>query len=365
MLLYLARPEYLIAFIIASCLSIYYNTKRKKRLLLLLPMVFLLVYIGSRTTNVSGVDRGFFAYAQHYIITYKIWNRNESIDIYQYIDKLPNIFGKSFTFIGSVFYNPVEAGRHIITCTGYYILTLIKSTEDFFLPSIWLQPVGKIKHILFLLIIIAIIVTIRKYNFTNFFKDNKFLFIPILVFFSATAFSNFIIGYNPHYFQLHFILYIVLLSAILFSKKFPKVNSWILLIVCISTTAFIPPIGRYSFQHVDFLESKHLPIQQLAGILNNLNDGNKHTLLAAQTNLHFIVEGNNFNGLDCFAVSMPFTTFINENKVDFIYVNEQMLNDNKLNKDTEWKLFISHPESHGFIKTSIGNSNNYLLIKNK
>ncbi|TXH60516.1 MAG: hypothetical protein E6Q89_00710 [Bacteroidia bacterium] len=174
---------------------------------------------------------------------------------------------------------------------------------------------------------------------------------------------NFLIGYNPHYLQLHFILFILLFSKLLFSKFIISCKKWILVLLCIVTVVFVPKINKYPFQQVDYTESKNLPVQKLATILNELNDNKKHCLLAYQTNIHFIVEGNNFTGIDVFSITKPFIQFIIENKVDFIYINAQFKNDVKLNKDKEWKQFISNPENYNFVKKEIQNSKNYLLIK--
>lgn len=362
-LLYLTRPEYIIAFFIALCFSVYQNRNNKKRWIVLFAMIVFLIAIGGNTNKLAGIDRSFLAYAQHYIITYKIWNKDSTLDLYQYIALAPKIFGKSYTFLGSIIFNPVEAIRHVFTCIGFYLLTLVKSTEDFLLPSVWLQPIGKIKHLIFFCLLFCALLFYKKYKSGNFIKENKFLLFSMFIFFMAAAISNFIIGYNPHYFQLHFILYVLLFSKLLFSNFVIPSTNWTLVFVCLIFIALAPKIHKYPFQQVDYTEKNNSPIQKLAVILNEMNNKEKHCLLAYQTNIHFIVEGNNFSGVDVFSIDKPFIQFIIKKKVDYIYVNDQFKNDVRLIKDEEWKLFIANPEKYNFAKKEIINSKNYLLYK--
>ncbi|MEZ5026933.1 MAG: hypothetical protein R2739_10195 [Chitinophagales bacterium] len=362
-LLYLVRPEYMAAFILSFFFSIYYNRKNKAGWILLFVMLTLLIYVGDKTSKVSGLDRGFFAYAQHYVITYKIWNKGTSLDFYQYIDLAPKIFGKSFTLIGSIIYNPLEAIRHVVTCIGFYVLTFLKSMEDFLVPSVWTQVLGKFRHLLLLVILLIGFLIFRKSKTNNVINGNKFFLFSIFVFFLGGVISNFIIGYNPHYFQLHFILYILMFCKVLLSNTTFKVNNFLSLLVFLLTVIFVPKISNYPLQQVDFKESKNLPVQKLALILNEMNDNKKHCLLAFQTNLNYIVEGNNFSGIDVFSIDKPFLQFIKNKNVDFIYINEQIKKDERLVKDKEWKIFIANPEYYNFRRQEIKNSKNYLLIK--
>ena len=166
-----------------------------------------------------------------------------------------------------------------------------------------------------------------------------------------------------HYMQLHFILY-VLFFAITFLKV-TQFNSkfWMYIVAGILFISITPNLRKYSFEQADYTESKNLPIQKLAIAVNNINDKKSHCLLAYQTNIHFVFEGNNFTGFDVFSINKPFIEFIKLNKVDFIYINKQLLDDEKLSKDESWKLFIDNPEKHGFIKKELIGSKNYLLIK--
>lgn len=363
LLLYLVRPEFILSFVCAIILSFYYNKRNKKRWLLLITMLSVLIYIGKQTTVVGGIDRGFFAYAQHYAVTYKIWHRGKQICFYEYIELVSKLFGKSQTLIGSILYNPTEAIRHFFTCIAFYFLSLIKSIEDLLLPSVLFKFLGKFRHLFFIAIILTCFVIYKKYKAIVKVKEDKILFFSLASFFMAGIIPNFLIGFNMHYLQLHFILYLLyfaigFLKVIQFNSK-----SWMNIVLGILLILITPDLKRYSFEQADYTESKNLPIQKLAIAVNKINDNKSHSLLAFQTNIHFVFEGNNFTGFDAFSINKPFLEFINQNKVDFIYINKQLLDDEKLSKDAGWKLFIDNPEKHGFIKKELIGSKNYLLIK--
>ncbi len=86
-------------------------------------------------------------------------------------------------------------------------------------------------------------------------------------------------------------------------------------------------------------------------------------MIAYQTNLHFLFDGNNFGGSDVFAINKPFLQFLNATKTDYIYVNQQLLNDEKLQKDKEWLAFIENPQKYGFNRIKFNGTKNYLLVK--
>ena len=363
LLLYLVRPEFIVAFVFSFFVSIYFNKNNKIRWLLLLLFLLILIYIGKQTTIVDGLDRGFFAFAQHYAITYKIWHRNIHFSFNDYVDILPKIFGKSQTLIGSILYNPLETLRHIATAIGFYIFAFFKNTEDFLLPSFWFKYLGKFKHVIFILIIIlALLLYIRKNLWKKNF-DDKIFTLSLITFYIAGVIPNFIIGYKPHYFQLHFILYVLFFSVLFFKNIDFNFKTWQLLILFFFFYIVTPKINSYKLIEVDFEESKNLPVQKLATYINTTNDNKSHVLLAFQTNLHYAFEGNNFSGFDAFSIHKPFLEFIAFNKVDYIYINQQILKDEKLVNDKGWNLFIKNPEEYGFQKIELAGTKNYLLQK--
>lgn len=363
LLLYLTRPEYMLAFIPAVAYAFYVNKSNKTRWLALLLFIAIVGYVGSQTTKIEGVDRAFFAYAQHYAITYKIWHKNSPLDIYGYIKMAPKIFGKSYTLLGSICYNPIEAVRHIATVTGFYLLTLIKSVEDLLLPAYWFKSIGKLKHVLFVLVVFFFFMFYRKNKSAIIFRPFTFVNFSILLFFVAAAIPNFLIGYTPHYLQLHFILYVFLFSVLWFNNYALFIKTRWFLGLAILLYILTPNLKNYNFQQVDAYEYKNVPIQKMAAFVNKTNNGKAHCLLAYQTNIHFVFDGNNFTGIDVFSINKPFLQFIVERKVDFIYVNRQLLTDEKLNKDNEWKMFFNNPEKYHFIKQVLPKTENYLLIK--
>ncbi|HQD12021.1 MAG TPA: hypothetical protein PLW43_03660 [Chitinophagales bacterium] len=101
----------------------------------------------------------------------------------------------------------------------------------------------------------------------------------------------------------------------------------------------------------------------MAKFVNSTNDKEPHFMIAYQTNLHFLFDGNNFGGSDVFAINKPFLQFLNATKTDYIYVNQQLLNDEKLQKDKEWLAFIENPQKYGFNRIKFNGTKNYLLVK--
>lgn len=363
-LLYLTRPEFIIAFAPAAIIAFIKNKRHKLRWFYLLSMIFIIVLIGIKGTELKGIDRGFLAYAQHYLVTYIVWNKPVNFTAYDYFELAPKIFGKSFTLMGSIIHNPLEALRHIATCTGFYILNMTKAVEDFLLPSFLFQKIGKIKHLVFLiLMLIAIRMLVKEKNKFTFNNVKNTLGIGAILFILATSIPNFLIGYSTHYLQLHFVILILGISFVLFKTQSYPINWAAKAICCTVFLIFTPSINTYNFPTADYKETKNLPIQKLAAFINKNNDHQPHFLISFQTNLHFIFDGSNFTSSDVFSIDKPFFEFIEKHKVDYIYINEQLLNDAKLSKDVQWKEFYSNPEKYNFHKQKINGTNNYLLIR--
>ncbi|HQV78107.1 MAG TPA: hypothetical protein PK301_06440 [Chitinophagales bacterium] len=367
-ILYLTRPEFIILYIASIGLALYYNRKFKKNILFIILFSILILFLGFSAKKIMGIDRSFFAYVQHYFLTYKIWNKTENISIYQYFELIPKLFGKSFTLFESIIYNPLAFLQHIVTCVGFYLISFLKTLEEYLLPSFWFKPIGKFKHLLFIGYIIGIIFYYKKTKTKFRFSAHKFLLFSIGLFFVSAMVSNFIIGYNPHYLQLHFIVILLLGSIVLLSKKqllnLKETNHYILtLSLCLLAFFIKPTLKEYSFQEVDYNESKNLPVQKMIKYLDLNDNGKKHVLLAYQTNLHFALKNNKYEGFDVFSINQPFIQFIQKNKVDVIYINSQLTSDIKLQKDIEWKHFISNPQKYGFKKFNLKGTKNYLLMK--
>lgn len=362
-ILYLTRPEYLLAFFPALGIAYYFTRKNKYYWIVISSLLVLVVYIQFNTSKLLGLDRSFFAFAQHYFLTYKIWNHSVNINAYEYLNLAPKLFGKSYTLIGTFIYNPLIVLQHIVTCIGMYFISFIKTLEEVFLPSVYFRFFGKFKHVIFLFLVVIIFYYFKISKSKFIITENKFFFISITLFYIGGMVPNFLIGYSPHYIQLHFILILLVACIYLFAKKnilLPIYFPFILIVLCF---IFRPSLSNYSFQNVDYKESKNLPVQHLIGFINSTNDHHPHTLLAYQTNLHFGFEGNNFNGIDVFTINKPFIQFIEEKGIDYIYINEQLIKDEKLNKDAEWHLFYTNPEKYGFMKQALIHTENYLLIK--
>lgn len=361
LLLYLTRPEYVFALMPASFFAVYKNINHKIRWLLLIPVFLLFVYAGAETRDFNGFDRGFFAFAQHYFVTYTIWNPDVKLGIYDYFEMVPEIFGKSFSLWESMLFNPLEIARHIATCTGFYFLNIIKAFEDLLLPHFIFRYFGKAKHLLFLLLLVLMFLYIKRNKSKCRMSTLSTFHISILFFFISAAVSNFVIGYNPHYIQLHFILLLLLGTLTLFRNL--HVNNIVYIILFLLIILFHPSVKQYTFQQADYKETKYLPIQQLAKFVNSTNDKEPHFMIAYQTSLHFLFDGNNFGGSDVFAINKPFLQFLNATKTDYIYVNQQLLNDEKLQKDKEWLAFIENPQKYGFNRIKFNGTKNYLLVK--
>lgn len=363
-LLYLTRPEYLLAFIPAFGIALYYTRNNKKYWIVICVFLVLVVYIQLNTSKLLGLDRSFFAFAQHYFLTYKIWNRSANINAYDYLNLAPKLFGNSYTLMGTVIHNPLIVLQHIFTCIGMYFISFIKTLEDVFVPSIYFKSIGKFKHVVFFILIVITFYCAKKSKSNFKINENKFFVLSITLFYIGGIVPNFLIGYSPHYIQLHFLLILLVACIFFLAEKnvtLPVYFPFVLIALCF---LFRPSLTKYSFQDVDYKERKNLPVQRLIRYVNTTNDHQSHTLLAYQTNLHYAFDGNNFKGIDIFTINKPFIQFIEEKAIDYIYINEQLTKDDKLNKDAEWHQFYANPEKYGFKKQALAHTENYLLIKN-
>jgi hypothetical protein len=63
-------------------------------------------------------------------------------------------------------------------------------------------------------------------------------------------------------------------------------------------------------------------------------------------------------------LSVTFKDILEEKKIDIIVMNEQLMEETRLKKDTTWLNLTAHPEVYHFKKVNFANDcESYLLIK--
>lgn len=362
-LLYLTRPEYIIGVILTSIWCIYLNRQNKLRWIFPLFSVLIIYYVQANTTKLAGYNRDFLAFATHYAITYNIWYKPKDFTLPKYIMMGHKLFGHSYTLLGTFLYNPLLVLQHIITCFGMYLISMFKAFEDILLPGVWFKFLGKFRHVLFVLSWIPLFIFYKKQIKPQSLKIDKFIFIAIILYYIPAMVPNFVIGFNAHYIQLHFILFIILIAIFFLSRihiNFPK---WTFPIVVILFLVFKPALTKYPYQQNEMEESKNMPTKKVITYLNTINDGKKHIIISAQSNLCYAVDRQNFKGIDLISINKPFIQFINEKKVDYIYIDRAILKNEVLQADKEFVALLNNPTLYGYKKIQIKGSVNYLLVK--
>lgn len=363
-LIYLTRPEYIIAVILASIWTIYLNRKNKIRWIFPLFSAVIIYFVQANTSKLAGYDRDFLAFAAHYAITYNLWYKPTDFTAGKYFAMAPKLFGTSYTLIGTFLYNPLLVLQHIITCIGMYFLSMFKAFEDLLLPGVWFKFLGKFRHVLFLIIMLITAYQYKKHIFRKPKNVDSFILISLALLFIPAMVPNFIIGFYPHYIQLHFILFLILIAIYFLSRIQLNIPKWILPILLVVSFIIKPTLNNYGFQQNEMEESNNMPTKKVIQYLINTFDGKKHILIASQSNLFYAIDGGHkFTGIDLISINKPFLQFIKEKNVDYVYIDTTMFKNEALMNDKEFLALLKDYELYGFKKVQIKNSKNYLLEK--
>ncbi len=372
-----ARPEIRpFAFLLfaVSCLVWYKEKVQIKTIYLYIAgavltfLAFQIIY-GSPASFYRGtVDRMYIAFCQHVAINRMVHFHDKSVDAMAgwrvYADK---IFPDCDTFMCILKTYPKAVFQNIYLNISNYFITLITTLGSFLFPVL-LFPKQKIFMlictVMLLLLLFCIIYKPYRQQLTEVFKKYKSQFLAMFIIGLPSMITSILIFPRMHYLLCHIFLFVFTLSftlSIIYKKlKFP---AYTIFIVAVFFIAIAPSAKSYNF----FRSNKDLANLCAQKYIAHFNKDNKtkHVIFSDILNFSYMLPDNysDFSVEYDFKNGMQFDSVRSKNNIDIILVNENILKNPYLLKDSTWNNFLNHYSAFGFEKKVIYNECNIFLLQ--
>ncbi len=377
-----ARPELLIVAKTATIITIimairdYKNIKIKIPLLLLLfATVFILYFVyGKPADTYSGINRTYIAFCQHYTIAFRMRTHSSMNAIIEWIDFTRPLFGDCKTV-------PDILLKHFSLCIPHFLFTIKMYIVSFslfvlnFISPLYLIPGMKKKQWMIALLIIFIIATLLnkkiRSSFLNKIKENKTTLLLAFAFSIPSIGICVIIFPRQHYMMMQ-VIWVALLLGFLLSSFLEnlKINKLFVFPLAVILLLLTPNATKFNtIQSIP--DIKNLCTQKFILHMNLQEWKGKHTIFSNILNVHLMLnESEKFEQFNTeymlkqMPMNVKFKDIMEDRKINIILMNEQLMEETRLKKDTTWMNLIAHPEIYHFKKVAFANEcKGYLLIK--
>ncbi len=377
-----ARPELLIVAEISGVIAVllavrdYKNITSKIPLLILLfATAFILFFVyGKPADTYSNINRMYIAFCQHYAIAYRMRTHSNLNAIIEWIDFTKPLFGDCKTV-------PEILMKHFTLCIPHFLFTLKMYVVSFalfvlnFVTPLYLFPSMKKKQVLIGLFVLFILIALFNKNTRSAFiakiKEHKITLFLTFAFSIPSIGICVVIFPRQHYIMMQTIWVALLLGFLLSSVlENLKINRLFVLPIAVVLLFYSPKATIFNtIQAVP--EMKNLCTQKFIRFMNAQEWKGKHTIFSNILNVHMMFNEpekfEQFNTeymLKQLPLSVTFKDILEEKKIDIIVMNEQLMEETRLKKDTTWLNLTAHPEVYHFKKVNFANDcESYLLIK--
>jgi hypothetical protein len=176
---------------------------------------------------------------------------------------------------------------------------------------------------------------------------------------------------RQHYIMMQAIWVALLLGFLLSSVlENYKINRLFVLPLAVVLVFLSPKATKFNtIQSVP--EIKNLCTQKFIQFMNTQEWNGKHTIFSNILNVHLMFNEpekfEQFNTeymLKQLPATVTFKEILADKKIDIIVMNQQLMEETRLMKDTTWLNLTAHPENYQFKKVKFANEcESYLLIK--
>ena len=375
-----ARQEFLVIFLGILILWMIAIFRKRKITISVAYLIFiaaagiLYAIFGFITFKGQGIDRSYFAFIQHFYQNYAFWTKTKlTLDEFNQLD----LFSGATTMAQCLMNNPLLFLKHMTTNALNYLLNIILYVEDFLLPPPFFHYFGKLKHILFLLLISGITYySIKKKRWTNvtaFFRTYSFTTLMILIFFGWSFFSIIMVFPNRHYIVIQYIWYMLLLGLLL-KDNFPqKTNAVTWLLLAGVVAIMMPTSGNIGYFSYDQQDARLQPNLKTIQYLIRHNTQQSTVLFSSEKGFYAYLPTNYKEYFLEQEDVKPYITngkidilrFFNDKQIDVIYMNEKMQHLFEITLGEDGQTLLNEPEKMGFKKVIIQQGlKAYLLTKN-
>lgn len=370
-----ARPELFLSFLVLTSITVLVFFIEKPKLdNSQWFLVGFLVFLGAFLIYFLGVSlirdpRSGVALSQHFMLNYNNWNHVNAPFWLSDESEINKIFNHPKSVGDFYANNPEMFKKHIISNVFNYLKQINIGISDVFFPKNifhlpnWLRWLGILVSVVVYLIVSKS--TVWNKSIKEGYKKNVALLF-ILLFFCFPAFISSVLIYpREHYFALQFPFLLLLLLLLFYSDSINKsrIGYKISITIFLGLLFFFISPKAGNFKYFDLWRSeqslcnqktiKYLKVQKYVQQVNILeNEGGLNSFLP-----------KNYKWVKGYAKTTSWSNYLKQNNINIIYLTPSLLNDQRFEKDMEWKTFVQHPEKMGFMKIKIGDFEPYLLIK--
>lgn len=365
------RPEFFISFIIFSLIYIIvfirsykkYNFRILSRVLItIIILISALVTIGN---PLSGGNRGFLAFSQHFSVNWTTWTNNNMSPWRNSKDIIRRNFGDSKTILECYSNNPDAFIRHINSNLKTFskVMNMEVRHSNLIIKGSILSRKLEFMFLVFSLLLMAIIkLIIKRERIKSQFKENfnqrKELWLMLVIYIIPVTISSLLIYPREHYLSMLIVLLSILFITIIMIPE-GKINYgrniMISMVLGIMFLAAAPRISDLKYF------SDYKPNLTIINYLRSLKISDEVNILDAEGGYNIYIP--HYNRVNEYSKNCFFRDFLAKNKINMIIPSYKLKVDKRFRSDPEWGNFLKKYEQYGFIKKEIPNSGMELLIK--
>lgn len=377
-----ARPELLIVAEASTAVALFFVIKDYKNigrkipllLLLLLTAAVLFFVYGKPADSYSGIDRMYIAFCQHYAIAYRMRTHSNLNAVIEWIDFTRPLFGDCTTV-------PQILTKHFSLCIPHFIFTIKGYIFYFFtyllnlVTPIYLITGSKKKLILLVAFILFIIAVLWNKNirtsFLNKIKKHNTMLLLSFAFSIPSIGICVVIFPRQHYIMMQTI-WMALLLGFLFTAILEELKVAAISVLPLALLLFFLSPKATAFTAIQGIpDITNLCTQKFIRFMNGQQWQGKHVIFSNILNIHLMFnESEKFEQFNTeymlkqMPLDVKFKDIMETKKIDIIFMNDQLMEETRLKKDTTWLNLVAHPEVYHFKKVPYNNDcQSYLLIK--
>lgn len=372
-----SRPEFYLSYlgllalwIVALCFRQF-----RSRPAIIWSVVFLLIGFSAQYLfknplfNFQG-DRSALAFAQHFMFNYFTWNEIDQDFWITWMPYYDELFGNAASIKEIYAVNSQMFYLHFLTNFQNYFIKSFHLFSDAMLPEALVNiPIkGRIAILLIGTVIMMTLVSFNHFfsNLIRSLRKNALVLLVLFIFIAPSLISCFVIYPRDHYMIFHYFFILFFASVIIFFK--PKGSpvydkySFIFSILVLFIVYWLMP-STQAYDHFDlWRKEKSQANLKTVEALRAYEFTDSIRIVENEGGINLFLN-DNYIWIRGFMKDTSWTSYIENEKVDIIYVTPSLVKYPSLKSDTSWVLFERNPEIYGFEKVLTGNHQPYLYIK--
>lgn len=371
-----ARPEFYLtymAIIVLWVIALFYKEFRNKHTILISVGLILFGFgvqyvLKNPLFNFQG-DRSALAFAQHFMFNYFTWNNIDQDFWITWMPYYEELFNNSSSIKEAYSFNGKLFNLHFLTNFQNYFYNAFYLFSDAMLPE-KLVNIPLMGRLVIIFIGSAIMITLVPYKvfktIITSFKKNTLSIVLLLLMVGPTVVSCFVIYPRDHYMVFHLIFVLFILSIIVFSKPVGSLSydkyTFVFSITIILLTLWLMPSTK-DYHHFDlWRKEKSQANLKTVEKLRAYHFTDSIRILENEGGMNLFLD-DNFVWIRGFMKDTTWTEYLNQEKVNVVYVTPSLTKYPTLKEDSTWYDFEENPEQYGFKKIMTGNHQPYLYIK--